>query len=99
VSATAGKQATRCGAGVEANRVFEDVRSMVRWARGRGDLDSNLTEGMRRPTETQERDRWLSDDEIRKAWVVLRRLKCAKALGEYCGCALLRRNGLAKCRA
>ena len=38
---------TRCldaikdrGADIEANRVFEDVRAMVRWARGRGDLDA-----------------------------------------------------------
>ncbi|WP_287184350.1 thermonuclease family protein [Mesorhizobium sp.] len=55
----------------EANRVFEDVRAMVRWARGRGDLDSNLVEGMRRPTETTERDRVLSAGEIRTMWVTL----------------------------
>ncbi|MER9281333.1 tyrosine-type recombinase/integrase [Mesorhizobium sp. M0522] len=59
------------GAHIEANRLFEDVRAMVRWARGRGDLDSNLVEGMRRPTETTERDRVLSDDEIRTMWAAL----------------------------
>jgi integrase len=59
------------GAGVEANRIFEDVRAMVRWARGRGDLDANLVEGMRRPTETTERDRVLTDDEIRIMWADL----------------------------
>ncbi len=59
------------GAGTEANRVYEDLRAMVRWARGRGDLDTNLTEGMRRPTETAERDRWLTEDEIKIVWKAL----------------------------
>jgi integrase len=59
------------GAGTEANRVFEDMRGMIRWARGRGDLDQNLMEGMRKPTETVERDRVLSADEIRTMWEAL----------------------------
>lgn len=69
---------TRCihavkdrGAHVEANRIFEDMRAMIRWARGRGDLDENLVEGMKRPTETTERDRVLSADEIRTVWTAL----------------------------
>ncbi|MFD1982401.1 tyrosine-type recombinase/integrase [Mesorhizobium newzealandense] len=69
---------TRCidavkdrGAHVEANRIFEDMRAMVRWARGRGDLDENLVEGMRRPTETAERDRVLSAGEIKTMWAAL----------------------------
>jgi integrase len=69
---------TRCidavadrGARVEANRVFEDLRAMIRWARGRGDLDQNLTEGMRKPTETAPRERVLSPDEIRTMWKAL----------------------------
>jgi integrase len=69
---------TRCidavkdrGAHTEANRLFEDMRAMVRWARARGDLDENLTEGMRRPTETVERDRVLSSAEIRIMWHAL----------------------------
>lgn len=69
---------TRCidavkdrGAHVEANRIFEDMRAMVRWARGRGDLDDNLVEGMKRPTETTERDRVLSADEIKTMWQAL----------------------------
>jgi integrase len=69
---------TRCldavkdrGAPVEANRLFEDIRAMVRWARGRGDLDTNIVEGMRRPTETAERNRVLSADEIRTMWAAL----------------------------
>ncbi|MEI9417557.1 tyrosine-type recombinase/integrase [Mesorhizobium sp. Cs1321R2N1] len=56
---------------VEANRVFEDLRAMVRWARGRGDLDENLVEGMAKPTETAERDRVLSADEIKTVWAGL----------------------------
>jgi integrase len=59
------------GAGVEANRLFEDARAMVRWGRGRGDLDTNLVEGMKRPTETTERDRALTADEIRTMWAEL----------------------------
>ncbi|PBB79067.1 hypothetical protein CK218_22215 [Mesorhizobium sp. WSM3879] len=69
---------TRCidavkdrGAHVEANRIFEDLRAMVRWARGRGDLDENLVEGMKRPTETTERDRVLPSGEIKTMWAAL----------------------------
>jgi integrase len=59
------------GAAVEANRVFEDVRAMIRWARGRGDLDKNLVEGMTKPTEAVDRDRVLSPEEIRAMWGAL----------------------------
>ncbi|MDJ1464949.1 site-specific integrase [Nitratireductor sp. GZWM139] len=69
---------TRCidavkdrGAHIEANRIFEDMRAMIRWARGRGDLDENLVEGMKRPTETTARDRVLSADEIKAMWQAL----------------------------
>ncbi len=44
---------------------------MVRWARGRGTLDSNHTDGMSKPTETTEREPVLSDDEIRTMWTAL----------------------------
>ena len=50
---------------VEANRLFEDIRAMVRWARGRGDLNENLVEGMQRPSEVVQRDRVLTPAEIR----------------------------------
>jgi len=59
------------GAHIEANRIFEDIRALVRWARGRGYLDSNLVEGMQKPTEPTERDRTLSPDEIRTMWTAL----------------------------
>lgn len=44
---------------------------MVRWGRGRGDLDSNLTEGMARPTEPVDRDRVLTADDIKTMWAAL----------------------------
>ncbi|WP_395647977.1 tyrosine-type recombinase/integrase [Terricaulis sp.] len=59
------------GAGTEANRVFEDVRAMVRWARGRGDLDDNIVEGMSKPTATKDRERVLLADEIAAMWAAL----------------------------
>ncbi len=59
------------GAPIEANRVFEDLRAMVRWARGRGDLDENLMEGMRKPSEAVERDRVLDAPEIKTMWTAL----------------------------
>lgn len=59
------------GADIEANRVFEDVRAMVRWARGRGDLDLNIMDGMRKPSETNERDRVLSAEETKTMWNAL----------------------------
>jgi integrase len=69
---------TRCfdivkdrGAPIEANRVFEDVRAWIRWARARGDLDHNLMEGMPRPADPVIGDRMLPPDEIRKFWTSL----------------------------
>lgn len=72
------RDVTRCidavkdrGADVEANRVFEDLRAMLRWAKARGDLDDNFVDGMRKPTEMTERERVLSADEIRTMWAGL----------------------------
>lgn len=69
---------TRCidtvkdrGAKVEANRVYEDVRAMVRWAHGRGDLDHNLVDVMKPPAETTVRERFLDAGEIRTMWTAL----------------------------
>lgn len=72
------RDVTRCidavkdrGAGLEANRVFEDVRAMLRWAHGRGDIDGLLTLGMRKPTGTEPRDRALMPEEVRIMWAAL----------------------------
>jgi integrase len=59
------------GAKIEANRVFEDLRAMVRWAKAQGYLNDNLMEGREKPTETVERDRFLSAEEIRTVWNAL----------------------------
>jgi integrase len=61
----------RRGRDVEAARVFEDVRAMVRWGTGEGYFDFNPLEGMRKPAGRPPRDRVLSDDEIAHLWHVL----------------------------
>src|SRR5262249_40499729 len=53
---------------IAARRVFEDVRTMVRWAVARGDLDHNPIDGMNGPAISRPRDRVLGDDEIRQLW-------------------------------
>lgn len=59
------------GANVEANRVFSAMRAMMRWARSRGDLDVNLMDAMRAPTEECIRDRVLTANEVRIMWATL----------------------------
>ncbi len=69
---------TRCldpiknrGSSIEAARCFGDLRSMLRWAVGRGDLDHNPIEGMEVPVDSQPRERTLSADEIFTLWHAL----------------------------
>ena len=59
------------GRPVAANRVFETLRAMLRWAVERGDLDRNPIERMAKPAAEISRDRMLSDDEIRAVWRAL----------------------------
>ena len=61
----------RRGRKVEATRVFEDVRAVVRWAVEQEYLDANPLDGMAKPAEATSRDRVLSDDEIRTLWIGL----------------------------
>jgi integrase len=56
------------GRKVEATRVFEDVRAMVRWAVQNEYLDANPLDGMGRPAEVTPSNRVLSEDEIRTLW-------------------------------
>lgn len=56
------------GRKVEATRVFEDVRAMVRWAVQNEYLDANPLDGMGKPAEAMSRNRVLSEDEIRTLW-------------------------------
>jgi integrase len=55
----------------QARLVFQDMRAILRWAVGRGDLDHNPIDGMERPSSEKPRERVLSDDEIRVLWQVL----------------------------
>jgi integrase len=58
----------RRGVKVEATRVFEDVRGMIRWAVQNEYLDANPLDGMDKPAAPTSRSRVLSDDEIRTLW-------------------------------
>jgi integrase len=58
----------RRGRKVEATRVFEDVRAMVKWAVENEYLDGNPIDGMSKPAESTSSDRVLNDDEIRILW-------------------------------
>ncbi len=53
---------------VEATRVFEDVRAMVRWAVQNEYLDANPLDGMSKPAEATSSNRVLSEDETRTLW-------------------------------
>ncbi len=56
---------------VEATRVFEDFRAMIRWAAKQGYLDRNPIDGMEPPARSIEGDRVLNDNEIRTLWLGL----------------------------
>jgi integrase len=56
------------GVKVEATRVFEDMRSVVRWAVQNEYLDANPLDGMSKPAEATSRERVLSDDEVQTLW-------------------------------
>lgn len=56
---------------VEAQRVFEDLRAVLRWGASRGDLDRNPVDGMKKPGGNGARERVLSEDEIKALWASL----------------------------
>jgi integrase len=58
----------RRGRPVEATRVFEDVRAVVRWAVQNEYLEANPLDGVLKPAAATECDRVLSDEEIKKLW-------------------------------
>src|SRR5262249_59427348 len=64
----AGDPSVRRGRWVEACRGLEGVRSSMRGAVARGDLDRTPMEGMKRPAAPRSRTRVLNDDEIAKLW-------------------------------
>jgi integrase len=61
----------RRGVKVEATRVFEDVRAMIRWAVQNEYLDANPLDGMTKPAEPTSSNRVLTDVEIRALWTGL----------------------------
>jgi integrase len=61
----------RRGVKVEATRVFEDIKTAVRWAVQHEYLDANPLDGMTKPAQGTARTRVLSDDEIRTLWTGL----------------------------
>jgi hypothetical protein len=58
----------RRGAKAEANRCFEDIHALVRWAVVNEYMDVNPIDGMERPAKGNARTRVLSDDEIKILW-------------------------------
>jgi integrase len=56
------------GAEVHANRIFSRVRALFNWAVANDRLTVSPMNGMKPPTKEVERDRVLSDDELRWFW-------------------------------
>jgi integrase len=56
------------GATSQTSLIFDNLRTMLRWAVARGDLDHNPIDGMERPSSPPPRERVLTDDEIRTLW-------------------------------
>ncbi len=48
--------------------VFAVIRRLFKWAVSRGDIERSPMEGMETPPPVKSRDRWLSDDELRRVW-------------------------------
>ena len=49
-------------------KVFGDIRSMIRWAVSRGDLEHDMMQGMKAPSVSPPRERFLTEDEIAALW-------------------------------
>jgi integrase len=56
------------GSPVSAEKAFRDLHAMVRWAVERGILDSDPLSGMKAPSASKARERFLTEDEIRLLW-------------------------------
>lgn len=60
------------GAPVQANRTLAHMRRLFNWAREREIVDMNPAAGLRMPTAEVQRDRTLSDNEVRLFWSACR---------------------------
>ena len=49
-------------------KLFGDIRSMIRWAVSRGDLEHDMTQGMKAPGVSPPRERFLTEEEIAALW-------------------------------
>jgi integrase len=49
-------------------KVFGDIRSMIRWAVSRGDLEHDMMQGMKAPGVSPPRERFLTEEEIAALW-------------------------------
>ena len=76
------------GRQVEAARVFEDMRGLLRWALARGDMESNPMEAMRKPAGSKPRTRTLKAEEIKTLWndlpITLGRSKACQRIIKLC---------------
>ncbi|WP_294532618.1 site-specific integrase [uncultured Rhodoblastus sp.] len=62
------------GAAVQANRTFAALRTMSNWALERGVIDRNPCNGLKAPTQETSRERVLTDEEIRLAWLAFEKV-------------------------
>lgn len=49
--------------------VFAVMRRLFKWAISRGDIERSPMEGMETPPAVRPRDRWLTDEELRRVWI------------------------------
>jgi integrase len=54
-----------------ANRVFHTLQGLFKWAKSRGEIEDNPTDGMVAPAKEKARDRTLTDDELAQLWAAL----------------------------
>ena len=62
------------GAEVQANRTFAAFRKLCNWALDRGVIDFSPCHGLKAPTQEKSRERVLSDEEIRWAWLAFEKV-------------------------
>jgi integrase len=62
------------GAAVQANRTFAALRTMSNWALERGVIERNPCAGVKAPTQETSRERVLTDEEIRLAWLAFEKV-------------------------
>ena len=59
---------TERGSPQSERKLFGDIRSIIRWAVSRGDLEHDMMQGMKAPSVSTPRERFLTEDEIAALW-------------------------------